>query len=370
MLLEPLLKAAHIEARASFCDFSGWNLPRHYGSQLDEHHQVRQNAGIFDVSHMGIVDIKGASARAYLRKMLANDIEKLKKDGQALYSCLLNNKAGIIDDLIAYRIHAEHYRLIINAGSIQKDIDWLNQHAFDDILSIKKLENHVILALQGPKTKEYLPAIFSPSLAEKIIDLKPFESFIQAGTMVARTGYTGEWGVEIIAPADEGLTYWTRALQAGAAPCGLASRDTLRLEAGYPLYGSDMNEETTPLESNLAWTLSMKDHNRVFIGREALIQQQISGLGQQLVGAIMTAPGVLRNQDILHFDGQHQGVITSGSFSPTLGHAIALARVPLPCSPMVYLEKRGKQIPLTLVKPPFIKKGLQAYKALQHKELP
>ncbi len=360
-LLRTPLYDQHCQAGAQLVDFSGWEMPLHYGSQIDEHHQVRNSAGIFDVSHMGVVDIEGQGAVDYLRYLLANDVQKLKEEGQALYTCMLNDAGGVVDDLIVYRMADEKYRLVINAGTRQKDLAWMNEHVGSFDVTITERKDLSILAVQGPKVLSLLENVFSAELAQAIELLKPFKFVISEEVQIARTGYTGEDGIEMVLPADQAAAYWQKFIAAGVKPCGLGARDTLRLEAGLNLYGSDMSEEVSPLVSNLAWTISWKDEKRHFIGRAALKEQLASGILEQLVGIVMEDRGVLRDHQTVTFDGNGEGTITSGGFSPTLGHAIALARVPKHIPNKASVERRGKAVPVTVVKPPFVRHGQKVY---------
>jgi len=346
----------HQHAGAQFVDFSGWYMPLHYGSQIEEHQSVRRAAGVFDVSHMGVVDLTGEGVKAYLRYVLANDVAKLTVPGTALYSCMLNEEGGIIDDLIVYYRADDHYRMVLNAATCDKDVQWLEQLAARYSVNVKKCNDLSIIALQGPEAIRQLMSIVTPSLADQIGQLRPFEFLIDQDIMIAYTGYTGEAGVEIILSNEKVFGWWQSLLNAGARPCGLAARDTLRLEAGFNLYGMDMNENTSPLISNLSWTVSFEDILRDFIGRSSLEKEKERGILQKLVGLAMEAPGVLRHHQRVFVEPCDEGSVTSGSFSPTLGHAIALARVPIETGSTAVVERRGKCIAVKVVKPPFIKK--------------
>jgi aminomethyltransferase len=355
MLKQTSLHFEHIVAGAQLVDFSGWDMPLHYGSQIEEHHQVRKQAGLFDVSHMGVVDIEGENTTRFLRYVFANDVARLKQGG-ALYTCMLNEKGGILDDLIVYRLSETMYRLVINAAVRDKDVAWLKKQSEGYQVNLKERYDLSIIALQGPQSDAVLAQLFDATTDEKIKALRPFQFVLFEDCLIARTGYTGESGIEIILPNAQAVSFWQQCLAQGAKPCGLGARDTLRLEAGFNLYGTDMNESTTPLESNLAWTVSSHDPTREFIGRQALEAQRISGVSTQLVGIVMEEPGVLRNHQIVYFnEGSSGGEITSGSFSPTLGHAIAFARVPVDYQGKPYIERRGKRVPVKVVSLPFIK---------------
>ena len=346
------LHPLHQTANAKCVDFAGWSMPLHYGSQLEEHRQVRQHAGIFDVSHMGVVDIIGDDSIDFLRQLLANDINKLK-NCHALYTCMLNETGGIIDDLIVYRLTKNHFRLVINASRRTVDLEWMKQQATHlNNIQIELQKNLCILAIQGPKAIELL----QPIINTPIDTIKKFHCHQYNDMMIARTGYTGEDGVEIILPEAAAVELWQSCMQAGIAPCGLGARDSLRLEAGLNLYGQDMDESTSPLSSNLTWTVCFKDEDRNFTGKAALLKEQEIGSSEQLVGIVMTSPGVLRSQQTITDNKDFRGSITSGGFSPTLGHAVGFARIPNTKDiPSLFTERRGKLTPLSIVKPPFVK---------------
>lgn len=348
----------HLQANAKIVDFAGWDMPLHYGSQIQEHHQVRQDAGIFDVSHMTVVDLKGQDVKAYLQHLLANNIDRLVH-GKALYTCMLNEQGGVIDDLIVYKISDDSYRLVVNSGTRDKDIAWLNKQAKAyKNLQLTERDDLAMVAIQGPNARDKVAKVIaSPQLAE----LKPFHAVAVKDYFIARTGYTGEDGFEIILPSDEAPGFWQKMLDATVKPCGLGARDTLRLEAGLNLYGSDMDESVTPLESNLAWTVAWEPKERQFVGRNALEEQQQSGLKQRLVGLVLEANGVLRNHQKVIVEGVGEGEITSGSFSPTLNKGIALARVPAETGEHCMVEMRGKQVPVQVVKPPFVRQGKKTF---------
>ena len=390
------LHATHLQHKALMVDFAGWHMPLHYGSQIDEHNQVRNAAGMFDVSHMGVIDITGDASKSYLSKLLANDIGKLKQPGQALYSCMLNAAGGVIDDLIVYFLAANNYRLVVNAGTTASDYAWLqqqqrSQQLSSPQLSLKLRTDLAILAIQGPQAREVTTTVL-PEVRAEILALKPFH-FIQAqhigadhnvelaehthnDYMIARTGYTGEDGVEIILPATKIVELWNTMLRANVAPIGLGARDTLRLEAGLNLYGQDMDSKVTPLESNLAWTVVWQPEDRDFIGRTALQAQRATQsqrqtklqtkneaatkssptVLQQLVSLLLEDKGILRTGYAVYDGEVKAGTITSGSYSPTLKRSIALARVKNPVSEHYYVEIRGKRLLAKVVKPPFVPK--------------
>lgn len=351
----------HLKQHALMVDFAGWEMPLHYGSQIEEHHKVRQDAGMFDVSHMGVVDIVGADAKPYLEYLLANNVGKLKAPGKALYTCMLNREGGVIDDLIVYFISPTHYRLVVNAATREKDIRWLQQQATSFDVKILFQPSLAILAIQGPHACAKV-SIAIPALKDKIAALKPFHFFqekkahTEHNILIARTGYTGEEGLEMIASPDTIVHYWKAFLLVGIAPIGLGARDTLRLEAGLNLYGQDMDETVSPLESNLAWTVALEPHDRQFIGREALEKQNQTGLQRKLVGLILLDKGVLRHHQRVLLGNEPVGTITSGTYSPTLKQAIALARVQATVEEDCFVEIRGKQLKAQIVQPPFVRR--------------
>lgn len=346
---------AHLAAGARLVNFAGWEMPINYGSQIEEHNQVRTSAGMFDVSHMTVVDIRGADARAFLSRLLANDIARLHTPGKALYSCMLNESGGVLDDLIVYFMDSEWFRLVVNAATRDKGLAWLERQGTGYSISVTEHHELAIIAVQGPLAREKVHALVSGELARKLRDLKPFSVLMDGEWCFACTGYTGEDGYEIMLPGNEAESFWERLLKAGVAPCGLAARDTLRLEAGMNLYGQDMDESTSPLVSGLSWTVAMKD-DREFIGRSALEQQKQEGVPQKLVGLVLEDRGVLRpGQTVVTAAGE--GITTSGSFSPFLQKAIALARVPARAGETCEVEIRGKYLKARIVQPPFVRKG-------------
>ncbi len=351
----------HLQSSAKMVDFAGWDMPLHYGSQLQEHHYVRQDAGMFDVSHMTVVDFTGPDVAAFLRYLLANNIDRLIP-GKALYTCMLNETGGVIDDLIVYKVADDKYRLVVNSGTRDKDLAWFHKQAQNFNLTLAEQADTVMIAVQGPAVRSKIPAIFAAKDAEAIANLKPFTFHVtDAGWFIARTGYTGEDGFEIIAPAKDAETLWQTLLNAGVKPCGLGARDTLRLEAGLNLYGADMDETVSPLESNLSWTVAFEPNDRDFIGRQALETQLKEGIQHKLVGLVLEGQGVLRNHQKVIVDAIGFGEITSGSFSPTLNKGIALARVPFATQDDCVVEIRGKHIPAQIIKPPFVRQGKKTF---------
>ncbi|MCX7125526.1 MAG: glycine cleavage system aminomethyltransferase GcvT, partial [Gammaproteobacteria bacterium] len=329
-------------------------MPLHYGSQMSEHHAVRKDVGLFDVSHMGVVEIRGKNTVPFLRYVLANDVAKLKKSGDALYSCMLNIDGGVIDDLIAYRFSDDYFRLVINAGCREKDFAWLEKQAVNFDVKLILRDDLCILALQGPNAIAQLETIFDKDVFDMVNTLKPFQFYTNADIVITRTGYTGESGVEIILPTDQALKIWEKLISKGVQPCGLGARDTLRLEAGYNLFGADMTENTSPLISNLSWTVSFKDESRDFIGKKQLLLEKEKCISQQLIGLVLESRGVLRNHQKVKIENVGEGEITSGSFSPTLNYSIALARIPMCDAKEALVEIRGAWLPVKIVKPKFI----------------
>ncbi len=354
------LYEAHVQAGAKVVDFGGWDMPLHYGSQIEEHHKVRRDCGMFDVSHMVVSDLKGAGARDFLKLLLANNVDKLKTKGRALYSCMLNSKGGVIDDLIVYYMDDSWFRIVSNAGTHDKDLAWMHAAAKEfSGVALTERADLAMIAVQGPNAKEKVYAALGENLRDVAGSLKPFHAATIGELMVATTGYTGEGGFEIILPAKAVTFTWQMLVEAGVPPCGLGARDTLRLEAGMNLYGSDMDETTSPLESGLAWTVSLEPKERKFIGREALERQLSNGVPRSLVGLVLEGKGVLRNHQKLKCNGLGGGEITSGSFSPTLEVSVALARVPagVKLGDKVEVDMRGKPMTARVVKYPFVRNG-------------
>ncbi len=355
------LYAAHVAANAKMVDFAGWQMPLHYGSQLQEHNFVRQDAGMFDVSHMMVIDVLGTGAREFLRFVLANDIDKLQPRGKALYSCMLNEAGGIIDDLIVYFLDVNFYRVVFNAATREAVIPWLNQQANDFSVGLQERQDLSIIAVQGPHAISKTLSVLPPSLMDSASTLGPFECVIHADEFIARTGYTGEDGFEIILPNEKAPKLWEKLLHAGVHPCGLGARDTLRLEAGMCLYGTDMDNTTSPLESNLGWTIAWQPQDRLFIGREALELQKTHGVKMRLVGLVLETKGVLRSHQAVKVGKDGEGITTSGSFSPTLGVGIALARIPAGNENHCMVNVRDQWLPARIIRPPFVRKGKKAF---------
>ncbi|MEJ2670002.1 MAG: glycine cleavage system aminomethyltransferase GcvT [Gammaproteobacteria bacterium] len=350
------LYAKHLEHGAKMTAFSGWWMPVHYGSQLQEHHHVRQVCGMFDVSHMTIVDIQGGDRKAFLTRLLANDVRQLRVIGQAQYTLMLNESGGILDDLIVYYL-PDRYRLVVNCSTRVKVLDWLRRHA-ETVTGLEIVERGdlAMLAVQGVQACRVVGRVLGDEAAALIGELLPFTSVARANWQMARTGYTGEDGLEIILPGAEIVALWDRLIEAGVAPCGLGARDTLRLEAGLRLYGQDMDESTTPWEAGLGWTVSLKD-DRHFVGRAALEKQREAGTPQEMIGLWYEGKGILRGgYDVVQNEAVI-GQITSGSYAPSLSCSVGLARVRKWGAEPVLVRIRNRCEPVLVVKPPFIKRG-------------
>jgi len=276
------LYQAHIDAGGKMVDFGGWEMPLNYGSQIEEHHQVRNDAGMFDVSHMTVVDFKGPQAKVFLQTLIANDVDKLKTEGKALYSCMLNEKGGVVDDLIVYYLNDEDYRMVINAGTTEKDIAWINTQAEGFDVSVEPKFDLAMIAVQGPNARAKVFEAM-PGVEDVCGELKPFNAASLGSLFIARTGYTGEDGFEIMLPEKSAEFTWKMLLEVGVKPCGLGARDTLRLEAGMSLYGSEMNDQVSPLEAALTWTVDLSDEDRHFVGRDALEALETKALKKPLL---------------------------------------------------------------------------------------
>ncbi len=348
----------HVEAGGKMVDFAGWELPINYGSQINEHHFVRTDVGMFDVSHMGVLDIKGDDATAFLRFALANDVTKLKAPGSAIYTCMLNHKGGIVDDLIVYWVTEDWYRIVLNASRREVDFNWLQDLAQAYAVTLTLRPELCIIAVQGPNAVEKVSQVLGDAWAQTLDNLKPFRLALRDDMQVARTGYTGEDGVEIILPETQAPALWQQLVDNGVKPCGLGARDTLRLEAGLNLYGNDMDETIIPAEANLTWTIALKDDTRDFVGKAAIKAQKPS---RKLVGMVMDMRGVLRHHQAVLAEGAEVGTITSGGFSPTLECAIAFVRLPVDFSGDLYVDRRGTRIPVRMVKLPFVRNGKKMF---------
>ena len=355
------LHPLHEALGARFSDFSGWHMPLHYGSQMAEHVAVRQQAGIFDVAHMGVFDVSGNDAEAFLRYLLANDVARCREGCNALYSCMLNEQGGVVDDLIVYRRDDQHYRCVVNAGGKARDWRHFTQYAQAFDVQLKHRDDLAILALQGPKARMLASRVLPAYFKEQAKSLDPWHAIHKDDATVACTGYTGEDGYECMLPQKEAKLFWQACMDAGVQPCGLGARDSLRLEVGYRLQGSDMHDGVSPLASGLGWTVAMKDA-RDFVGKAALLQEKASGPASYLQGCVLEAPGMLPVGSRVQAEGADVGVITSAGYSPSLKKCIAMARLDASArdAKQHTAEKRGKALPLRAVTMPFIQ--------LNHKE--
>jgi aminomethyltransferase len=346
------LFAVHTALGAKMTYFGGWEMPLHYGSQLDEHHKVRRDAGMFDVSHLLRLDIEGWEARDFLRYLLANDVARLSP-GEGLHSCMLNKAGGILDDAIVYDLGKAGYRLVLNAATRDKDLAWIREKARGFKVNFEERSELVLIAIQGPQAINRLEAVIDAS----VHDLGVLQHRQIRDLFISRLSFSGEDGVEVILPAAEAAAFWNTLLQAGVRPCGLGARDTLRLEAGLNLYGSEMDETTSPLVCGLAKTVAWQPADRDFSGRTALEKQRRDGVRQTLVGLVLAGRGVLRAQQRVITTSGATGMITSGTFSPTLERAIGLARVPIDIGEYCEVDIRHKYCPARVVKPPFVRHG-------------
>ncbi len=351
----------HLDAGAKMVDFAGWEMPINYGSQIEEHQQVRTAAGVFDVSHMTVIDISGNDATNFLRYLLANDVAKLDAPGRALYSAMLNLDGGVVDDLIVYRLQ-EGYRLVVNCATRMKDLTWMAQQSRGFAVAIEERPKLAILAVHGPESIEKFCATLAADKVEAVQALGNFRGVELGEWFVARTGYTGEKGIEVIFPEEEAPALWDKLLAEGVKPVGLGARDTLRLEAGMNLYGQDMDDSTSPIAANMSQTIAWEPEDRKFIGHEMVKMHrklQAEGMLPELTGLVLEERGVLRHgQKVITDKGE--GVITSGSFSPTLKHSIALARIPVN-SESCQVDMRGSLIPVRIVKPNFVRFGKKVF---------
>jgi aminomethyltransferase len=347
----------HLAGGAKIVDFGGWDMPLHYGSQKEEHHAVRRVAGVFDVSHMTIVDLTGERVRDFLRYLLANDVARLQSPGKALYSAMLNEAGGVIDDLIVYFMDEQWFRLVVNAATREKDLAWIRQQAESFDVSVTEQTDRAMVAVQGPRARELAAACIDPEWREQALAMQPFFGMEAGDLFVARTGYTGEDGWEIVMPATHAARIWGQLVAAGVAPCGLGARDTLRLEAAMNLYGSDMDETVSPLEAGMGWTVSWEPAEREFIGRAMLEEKRADTDRQRFVGLLLEDKGVLRNHQRVIAGGAGEGEITSGGFSPTIGRSIALARVPAGDYDRAQVDVRGKLLNVRIVPTPFVRNG-------------
>jgi len=357
MSQKTVLHDKHVEYGGKIVDFAGWQMPVNYGSQMDEHHQVRNDAGMFDVSHMTVIDLSGEGVRAFLQHLLANDVARLQDQGKALYSCMLNHDGGVIDDLIVYYMNEHWYRMVVNAATRDKDMAWIDEQSAGYDVEINERSDLAMIAVQGPHAREKAIEALPVDVVEAVSELDRFFGCDCGEWFVGRTGYTGEDGFEIMLPDTEAPAFWDGLAEAGVKPCGLGARDTLRLEAGMNLYGSDMTETTSPLISGLGWTIAWEPAERDFIGRAELQKQRDKGITQKLVGLILEDKGVLRSHQKVIVENAGEGETTSGSFSPSLKQSIAFARVPKQTGDHCQVEIRGKLLNARVVKPVFVRDG-------------
>ncbi|MGH7057314.1 MAG: glycine cleavage system aminomethyltransferase GcvT [Acetobacteraceae bacterium] len=352
------LYAEHEAAGARLASFAGWSMPLAYGSELAEHRAVREDAGLFDVSHMGILDFEGERVREFLRRLYANDVGQLGTPGQAQYGVMLNSEGGIKDDLITYYRGPGRYRTVVNAATRASDLAWIRRHAEDFGVHVGEREDLAMIAVQGPRARERAAAVLPEALKGGALELKPFTAAESGDWLVARTGYTGEDGWELMLPAERAQALWRALIEAGATPCGLIARDSLRLEAGLNLYGQDMDETTHPFESNLGWTVAMEPEERDFIGRAALERVRKTGIERRLVGLVLKGRGIIRHGQAVK-TAAGEGVVTSGGFGPSVERSVALARIPAGAAGEARADViiRGRDVPAVIVKPPFVRRG-------------
>lgn len=354
---------AHTAHNGKLVDFGGWELPVNYGSQIKEHEAVRTDAGMFDVSHMLVTDVAGDNAKVFFQKLLANDVAKLSFVGKALYSGMLNENGGVIDDLIVYRMNEDEtaYRIVSNGATREKDSAHFAKVGAEFGVTITPRYELAMLAVQGPKAVEKLLTV-KPEWAEKVNALKPFVGVdLGSDWFVARTGYTGEDGVEVVMPAGEAVGFFDELVKVGVAPCGLGARDTLRMEAGMNLYGNDMTDDVSPLEAGMGWTVDLKDENRDFIGKSALVALKSAGVKAKQVGLLLEEKGVMRaGMEVVTDKGN--GITTSGVFSPSLNQSIAIARVPADFTgDAAKVTMRGKEVEVRVLKLPFVRNGKKQF---------
>ncbi len=355
---------AHLDANAKMVDFAGWELPINYGSQIAEHEAVRTDAGMFDVSHMLVTDVTGEHAKAFFQKLLANDVAKLSFVGKALYSALLNDNGGVIDDLIVYRMNEAEtaYRIVSNGATREKDLAQFGKIATDFGVTLTPRYDLAMIAIQGPKATQKLLSIKADWI-DTVNGLKPFVGAdLSDDWFVARTGYTGEDGVEVILPSDQAVTFFDELIKAGVQPCGLGARDTLRMEAGMNLYGNDMDDDTSPLEAGMAWTVDLKDESRDFVGKSALVALKADGVKVKQVGLLQTGKGGVLRSGMEVVTDAGNGMITSGVFSPSLNQSIAIARVPTDFTgDTAKVIMRGKEVDVRVLKLPFVRNGKKQF---------
>ena len=346
------LNKSHIELGAKMVNFSNWEMPISYSSLIEEHNAVRSTVGIFDVSHMSVFDFDGDNQVAFFEKIFANDIKKIYKDNKAIYGALLNEEGGILDDLIIY--HANNkFRLVSNCSTREQNRQWFEKHAVEFGVKVMERSDMGILAIQGPDALNKILKI--KEIDNQVNTLQSFGCMFEGDKLYARTGYTGEDGLELIVPTKDINHLWDQALELGCTPIGLGARDTLRLEAGLNLYGNDMTINNHPYESNMGWTIDMSDESREFIGKDALLSIDQSK-SQKIVGIILQDKGILRSgYEITHEQGK--GEVLSGSYSPTLQSSIGLARVDQGYKENGKVMIRNKLLNIDFVSPRFLGQG-------------
>lgn len=360
-MLTTAFKPLHLALGAKLTPFAGYEMPLHYGSQIAEHEAVRLNAGMFDVSHMMINDISGPDAKTFFRKLITNDVLKLEKIGfgKALYGAMLNEEGGVIDDLIVY-LMPFGYRVVTNAGTREKVSAWFKKIAAQFDIEITERTDFAMLAVQGPNSIAKVLEV-KPQWQAEVSALKIFQGCETIdGFFVARTGYTGEEGLEIMIPLCEVESFWNALVKVGVIPCGLAARDTLRLEAGMNLYGQDMDESINPLEAGLSWCVDLKDEARNFFGKDKVLAKMQSPHAKQ-VGLLLLGKGVLRGHQVFRNEKGELGEVTSGTFSPSLKQSIAIARVPMHTGETGQVEIRGEWQDVRVLSLPFVRNGKKIF---------
>ena len=343
-------------------DFHGWSMPINYGSQINEHNSVRENCGIFDVSHMTILDFKGDDAETFVRKLISNDIKKLTEPYAGLYSAMVNEQGGVIDDLIAYKME-NGYRLVVNCATRGEDLKWISSKSLNFKVEMTERDDLSMIAVQGPRSLDVLSACPAPIV--RALESKKRQQGVYGNNMFAtKTGYTGEIGFEVILPHEQAVNLWQNAIDAGAVPVGLGARDTLRLEAGMNLYGFEMDEFITPFECNMSWTVDFSDSDRDFYGKKALENILKEENYNELVGIMLDERTILRQGQKLWFNENKDldGIVTSGTYSPTLKKPIALARIPKADLKSCFTEVRDKKVFAKIGSPKFIKEGKEIFK--------
>jgi aminomethyltransferase len=343
-------------------DFHGWSMPINYGSQINEHNSVRENCGIFDVSHMTILDFKGDDAETFVRKLISNDIKKLTEPYAGLYSAMVNEQGGVIDDLIAYKME-NGYRLVVNCATRGEDLKWISSKSLNFKVEMTERDDLSMIAVQGPRSLDVLSSCPAPIV--RALESKKRQQGVYDNNMFAtKTGYTGEIGFEVILPHEQAVNLWQNAIDAGAVPVGLGARDTLRLEAGMNLYGFEMDESITPFECNMSWTVDFSDTDRDFYGKKALENILKEENYNELVGIMLDERTILRQGQKLWFNENKDldGIVTSGTYSPTLKKPIALARIPKADLKSCFTEVRDKKVFAKIGSPKFIKEGKEIFK--------